>query len=256
MRSIAEHEPVLEQLPLDRLDRAANPRVGRREEADERQQQEARIELLRPVRLREGAELGFEAALADVPVDLVPDVSPAVGGPFEVVLLDRPYRTVERDPGHRLGVDEVAAAAADLPDPVVRLAPRLGEMVEQPQLQLPRVRIEGKPVLARLVEAVEYLAVDVELELVARGVADAHRLRALVTVEPRQLELAEAPLAGDAVHDLDVGRVTRDCTDQPAPPLARLVRVVAVEQREQRQRRVTQPAIAVVPVAHRAYPLR
>ena len=130
------------------------------------------------------------------------------------------------------------------------------EVIEQAELDLPALRIDRQAVLARLVEAVEHLAVDVELELAACRVAHPHGLRALVAVEPRQLELAQAPLAGDAVHDLDVGRIAGDCAHEPAPPLSRLVGVVAMEEREQGQRRVAQPAVAVVPVAHGADPLR
>src|SRR5689334_5541835 len=88
---IAEYESFMEQLPLDRLDRAADARVGGGEEPYERQQQEAGIELLRPVRLRERAELGVEATLADVPVDLAPGLTPVVDRPLEPVLFDRPY---------------------------------------------------------------------------------------------------------------------------------------------------------------------
>src|SRR4029079_94560 len=154
--------------PRARLDRAADARIATGQEADERQQQQARVELLGAVRLRERAELGVEAVLADVPVDLVTECPPAVDRPFEVVLLDRPHGAVERDPGHHLGVDEMAALPADLPDSVVRLAPRLREVVEHAELQLPRIRIEGETVLSRLVEAVDHLAVDVELKLLAR----------------------------------------------------------------------------------------
>ena len=171
-------------------------------------------------------------------MDLVPHRPPAVDRALEPVLLDRPHGAVERDPRHRLGVDEVAAPAADLPDAVVRLPPRLFEMVEQAELDRPPLRVGGKAVPARLVEAVEHLPVHVELELLARRVPHPHRLRALVAVEPRELELAEAPLAGDPVHDLDVRRVPRDGAHQPAPPLSCLVGVVAVEQGEQRERRV------------------
>src|SRR5690242_17834224 len=78
--------------------------------------------------------------------------SPHWDRPHPPVLLDRPSRAIECHPGHGLGVDEVATSAADLPDPVVRLSPRLREMGEHAELQLPRVRIEGKPVQARLVE--------------------------------------------------------------------------------------------------------
>src|SRR6185437_11261155 len=161
-----------------------------------------------------------------------------------------PHGPVEGDPGHRLGMDEVTALAADLPDPVVRLAPRILEMVEQAELDLPRVRIERQPVHPSLVEAVDHLSVDVELQLLARGVADPDRARPLVAAEPGELELTQTSLAADAVHDLDVGRVARDCPDQPASPQSRLVGVVAVEEGEQRERRVAEPAIAVIPVAN------
>ena len=57
-----------------------------------------------------------------------------------------------------------------------------------------------------LVKCVGDLAVDVELELPGGGVADPHRLRALVAREPVELELGQPPLAGQAVHDLEVAR--------------------------------------------------
>src|SRR5215472_10497901 len=175
-RPVAEHEALVKELPLDCLDRAPNARVGCGEEADEGEQQEAGVKLLRAVRLRERAELGIEAAFADVPVNLVADRAPAVDRPLELVLLDGPYRAVERHPRHRLRVDEVAAPTADLPDTVVRLPPRPFEMVEQTELDRPALGVDGQTVLARLIEAVEHLPVDVQLELLARGVADPHRL--------------------------------------------------------------------------------
>ncbi len=133
--------------------------------------------------------------------------------------------------------------------------PGLLEVVEHAELDPPRLRVEPDAAHARLVERVEHLAVDVELELLARRVADPHRARALVAGEPRQLVLRQPPLAGDAVHDLDVGRIARDRPQQPASPGDRLLVVVALEEGEQRERRVAQPAVAVVPVAHRADPL-
>ena len=45
-RPVPEHEPVAEQLPLDPLDRASHPRVGCGQEADQRNHEQARIELL------------------------------------------------------------------------------------------------------------------------------------------------------------------------------------------------------------------
>ncbi len=95
-------------------------------------------------------------------------------------------------------------------------------------------------------------AVDVELELPRGGVADPHRFRAFVARQPVELELGEAARAGDAVHDLRVGRIARHGPQQPVAEGARLVDVAADHEGAQRQAGVAQPAEAVVPVAHAA----
>ena len=140
--------------------------------------------------------------------------------------------------------------------PLSGSVPDLLEIVEEDTLQRPGRLLDRKPVDARLVQRIHQLAEDVDLQLIARGVADPHRLRALVPREPGQLELRQPALAGDAVHDLDVRRIARDRAQEPAAPLLRFVDVAAVQQREQRQRRVAEPAVAVVPVAHASDPLR
>ena len=91
---------------------------------------------------------------------------------------------------------------------------------------------------ARLVERVHHLAVDVELQLLRRGVADAHRARALEAREPVELALVEPPLASEAVHDLQIGRVAGDRAQEPVAPGAGLVRIAGVQHRDERQRRV------------------
>ena len=100
------------------------------------------------------------------------------------------------------------------------------------------------------------LAVHVELELLGRRVADPDRPRALVARQVRQLELDQAPLAADAVHDLDRGGIAGPDAQQVVAVRHRLVRVAGVEQRLQREHRVAQPGVAVVPVAHAADLLR
>ncbi len=80
--------------------------------------------------------------------------------------------------------------------------------------------------------------------------------RLLVAREPVEHALLEAPLAREPVHDLDVRRVARDRPQEPLAPRDRLLAVAGPEHRDQRQRRVAQPAVAVVPVAHAADPLR
>ena len=72
----------------------------------------------------------------------------------------------------------------------------------------------------------------------------------LVAVEPLELELGQAPLARDPVHDLEALREPGDRAEQPVAPRACLVVVARAHERQQRQRGVAQPAVPVVPVPH------
>src|SRR5690349_15678516 len=96
----------------------------------------------------------------------------------------------------------------------------------------------------RLEHRVGDLAVNVELELRRRRVADANRTSALEAGEPRYLPLRETPLAAGAVHDLQLVRASGDGPEQPVAPVARLVLIPGRAERHQREGRVAQPAIA------------
>ena len=66
-------------------------------------------------------------------------------------------------------------AAAHLPDALVRLVPDLRQMRDQRPLNVPaRVRPRQAEVHL-LIQRIHQFAIDVELQLRARGVADAHR---------------------------------------------------------------------------------
>ena len=129
-------------------------------------------------------------------------MAPAVDGAVEPLLLDGAYRAIEGDPAHDLRVREVAPRAADLPDAFVGLPPTRLEVPEQLLLQGPRLVVLAQTVHPRLIERIQDLAVDVELQLAARGISDPNGTRSFVAVEPRELELRQPPFAGDAVHDL------------------------------------------------------
>jgi hypothetical protein len=68
----------------------------------------------------------------------------------------------------------------------------------------------------------------------------------------RQLELGQAALAPDPVHDLDSRRVAGADAQQEIAECQRLVGVAGGKQRVQSKHRVAQPAVAVVPVPHAA----
>ena len=75
-------------------------------------------------------------------------VAPALDRPLAVELLDRLHAAVHRHPGHHLRVREVAPRPAHLPDPLVRLAPALLEILEQLALEGPRVLVVLEPASA------------------------------------------------------------------------------------------------------------
>src|SRR4029079_8879767 len=96
----------------------------------------------------------------------------------------------------------MAAAAAHLPDAFVGLGPGAFEMLEECDLHRPALGAAADAAAARLMQRVHKLAVNVELQLVVRAVADAHGRRVAESLEPRHVPFAEPPFAGDAVHDL------------------------------------------------------
>ena len=69
---------------------------------------------------------------------------------------------------------EVPGRPPHLPDALVGLAPFLRKRLEEQQLQRPRIAVEREAGPYGLPHDVSQLAVDVELQLLVRGVADAH----------------------------------------------------------------------------------
>src|SRR5262249_37917467 len=113
------------------------------------------------------------------------------------------HRTIDRDPAQHARVEKLALAAADLPDALVGALPVRAHPVDQPAHVAPQVVRDRLTVLVEQIDRVEQLAVDVELELGDRAVADPDRTRAHVAVEMRQLLFREILAAIDTVHDLE-----------------------------------------------------
>jgi hypothetical protein len=76
---VAQDEFVIDQeLALDGANRSTNPRISRRQEADERHQQQTGVEPLRTVDLHEAVELAIEAAQAHFGLDFISERPPAL----------------------------------------------------------------------------------------------------------------------------------------------------------------------------------
>ena len=95
----------------------------------------------------------------------------------------------------------------------------------------------------------EHPPVGVDLELVVRRVADAHRSRAGVPLEMIQARLDHLVAGVDPEHEVRVLAAELALRQQEVHVVLGLVLVAQLHQRQQRQCRVTQPRVAVVPVA-------
>ena len=141
------------------------------------------------------------------------------------------------------------AVAAPLPDAVIGLVPDFRQMLQYGAFQIPRSVIELQLGHPRLMKRVHQFAIDVELQLGMRGIADPNRLCTLIAGQPARLPFQQAALAHDAVHDLHVGRRSRRGTQQPIVPGGSFRGIAGVHQRQQREGGVAQPAETVIPIS-------
>src|SRR5581483_10948886 len=82
---------------------------------------------------------------------------------------------VEGEPGHEFGVDVVGGVTSDLPDAGVGFGPALGDMVGEAAHGPPCLGVEALAGSGEEPGGVEHPSVAVELVLVGRPVAAAHR---------------------------------------------------------------------------------
>src|SRR4029078_5961671 len=194
-------------------------------------------------------ELGIETSSADVVMNGVAQRTPPLKWRLEAERLGALDAAVEGDPGHYRRRNIVPACAAALPDAMIGLVPYFGKMLEYRAFYCPGASIQFELGGSPLMECVDQFAVDVELQLRMRGIADPHWLRAFVAGQPFGLPFQQAALPHDAVHDLHVGGRARRCPQAPLGPGGGFLGVARIYQRQQREGGVAQPAEAIVPVA-------
>ena len=146
----------------------------------------------------------------------------------------------------------MAGRSARFPDAAVGLVPDFRDVLQQGALHVPAGLRDGEASHARLLEGIHQLAIDVELELLVGGVADAHGFRIGIAGQPVDFPFGEPPLAAQSVHDLHLVGRARDGALQPVAPGGCLVVNTGVHHGQERERGVAQPAQAVVPVARAA----
>ena len=100
---IAQHEFVIDQqFPFDRPKRSLDARVRRGKEANQRDEQETRVEAFGPICLDKTVEFTIKAAFTDFGMDFVGDLAPALARLIVRFRLDHICSAIERDPSHDL----------------------------------------------------------------------------------------------------------------------------------------------------------
>lgn len=122
-------------------------------------------------------------------------LAPVIDRTGQLELLRRLDRAVVRDPRHDFRKGEVLGPAAHFPDAFVGSIPDRVEVLQHRALDRPCGFVGLQAADAREVQRVHHFAIDVDLQLVDRAVADAHRRRALVARQPRDFPLGQAALA-------------------------------------------------------------
>src|SRR5580698_9770082 len=248
-RIVAHHKSVAQKPAFNRSDRALDARIVRRQEADDGNEQQARVQRRVAERLDEGVFAHIIPVRADLCMDRSAGLAPALERSLEPEFLDRAHRAIECNPRHHLRMREMAPSASHFPDALVRLSPDGLEVQQEGAFQRPGCVAGGETSAARDIKSVEHLAVDVELELSDRAVADTDRRRSFVTRQPRDLKFLEPSFARYAIENLQVVRGARDRPQEPLVPRLGLVENASANQRIKGESRVAEPAKSIVPIA-------
>src|SRR5690348_8937952 len=160
---VAEHQAVDDEPLLDLFDGAAHARIVRRQESDQWNHEQARIEQLRAVRLDERAHFAVEPLLTDLVVNSLPQRVPALRLAVPPKLLGALDRPVDGHPRHHFRVCEMLGTATHLPHSLVRLLPDRRQVLDERLLKSPRIQAALQPTAAPLMQRVHHLAEYIEL---------------------------------------------------------------------------------------------
>src|SRR6267154_300695 len=100
------------------------------------------------------------------------------------IFLDLLHCAIDGHPRHDLRMRKMLARSTHLPDTLVWLLPSGFEESHQLSLQSPRIFVFVQTGVARNIQGVHDLAIDVELELQMRGVANTYWPAALIAGKP------------------------------------------------------------------------
>jgi hypothetical protein len=177
---IAVHQTIDYQLASYRFDGSANTRIVRGQKAHQRNHEQARVQLLRPVCLDKALATAAEAVRAHICMNPSSHISPLFDRRWQFMLFSSLDGSIHRHPGHDLRMSEMLPGAADFPDSLIRVCPDAGDVISE--LALDGLRSCGRSEAgeARMMQRIRHFSVNVELVLAGGGISYANRARRLV----------------------------------------------------------------------------
>src|SRR5579884_1438375 len=122
-------------------------------------------------------------------------------------------------------------------------------MFQQSPLERRLNAVGRQATFAGVVEDTADFAIQIELELIGSGIANACRRRFLVSGQPFYVPFFQLPFSRQSIHDLHLVRTTGHRTHEPLLPLRCLGIVATRHESKESERGIAQPAEAVIPVA-------
>ena len=241
---VPQHQLVLGELVGDGQDGRADPVIAGRQEADERDQRQRGVQRRGLVMLAEHPAV-VGAVGAHVGVDLGGRLPPA-RRQLGFAAQHRELRAaVSGHPAHDLGGGEMPGRAADLPHPLIGLAPVRESRFHLPLEHRPAALVQPVPGTAVQVGRVEQDPPHILLALVPGAVADPDRPGPVVARQVVEDLLGELALAADPVHDLQVLLLSRHVRQEVEEVVGFPVQAQRV-QAPQHERGIAEPGVPVV----------
>src|SRR6266705_5410963 len=139
-----------------------------------------------------------------------------------------------------------------LPDALVVLPPTCCRGIGNLDQEVARDLVESTELVAQAVCRIEELPVDVELALIPGAVADAYRATVTPSSQVIERAFAQIALATDSEHNLKINAspdLGSHCPSHPGEEPVCLIRTGSDPEGVQRKAGVTNPGVAIIPVA-------
>src|SRR6266702_3360609 len=251
--TVAVDQSMLIGEPLsDSVDGGPHAWVSAGQEPHNRHHKIGGIQVIGAKRLGECSSFLAPPLSEDGVTDLLTCRCPGLNPVMRIQYIGKFDSAVKCDPTHELGVQEIPWVSTHLPDALVALAPACCRGVGYLDQEVARYLVESTELVVQAVCCIKEFPVDVELALIPGTVADAHRAAGTPSRQVIERAFREIAFAANSEHNLKINAspdLGSYCTSHPGEEPVCLIRTGCDPESFQRQAGITNPGVAVIPVA-------